>query len=121
MHCQLVTPKFTAGKKLKGMLQFHGYHGDSGDFQDKIGWVAEGFVVLAMDARGQGGLSEDCTKTKGGVLKGLIIRGLEEGKENLYYRQVFLRIPPMQHASSNHWILWMKPGSMRKALHKAAV
>ena len=51
VHCQLVTPKFTAGKKLKGMLQFHGYHGDSGDFQDKVGWVAEGFVVLAMDAR----------------------------------------------------------------------
>ncbi|MBE9880979.1 acetylxylan esterase [Enterococcus casseliflavus] len=90
VHCQLVTPKFTAGKKLKGMLQFHGYHGDSGDFQDKVGWVAEGFVVLAMDARGQGGLSEDCTKTKGGIMKGLIIRGLEEGKENLYYRQVFL-------------------------------
>ena len=41
VHCQLVTPKFTAGKKLKGMLQFHGYHGDSGDFQDKVGWVVE--------------------------------------------------------------------------------
>ena len=90
VHCQLITPKETAGKKLKGMLQFHGYHTDSGDFQDKIGWAAEGFVVLALDARGQGGLSQDCTQTNGGIMKGLIIRGMEEGKGNLYFRQVFL-------------------------------
>ena len=90
IHCQLITPKETAGRNFKGLLQFHGYHTDSGDFQDKIGWAAEGFVVLAMDARGQGGLSEDRTQTSGGVMKGLIIRGMEEGKNNLYFRQVFL-------------------------------
>ncbi|MCA9765602.1 MAG: acetylxylan esterase [Carnobacterium sp.] len=90
IHCQLVTPKETKGKKLKGMLKFHGYHDNSGDFQDKIGWVAEGFVVLALDARGQGGLSQDRTQTTGGTMKGLIIRGMEDGKENLYFRQVFL-------------------------------
>lgn len=90
IHCQLITPKETAGRNFRGLLQFHGYHTDSGDFQDKIGWAAEGFVVLAMDARGQGGLSEDRTQTSGGVMKGLIIRGMEEGKNNLYFRQVFL-------------------------------
>ena len=90
IHCQLITPKETAGRNFKGLLQFHGYHTDSGDFQDKIGWAAEGFVVLAMDARGQGGLSEDRTQTSGGVMKGLIIRGMEDGKNNLYFRQVFL-------------------------------
>ena len=90
IHCQLITPKETAGRNFKGLLQFHGYHTDSGDFQEKIGWAAEGFVVLAMDARGQGGLSEDRTQTSGGVMKGLIIRGMEEGKNNLYFRQVFL-------------------------------
>lgn len=90
IHCQLITPKETVGRNFKGLLQFHGYHTDSGDFQDKIGWAAEGFVVLAMDARGQGGLSEDRTQTSGGVMKGLIIRGMEEGKNNLYFRQVFL-------------------------------
>lgn len=90
IHCQLITPKETVGRNFKGLLQFHGYHTDSGDFQDKIGWAAEGFVVLAMDARGQGGLSEDRTQTSGGVMKGLIIRGIEEGKNNLYFRQVFL-------------------------------
>lgn len=89
IHCQLVMPK-KIQKKHKGLLLFHGYHVDSGDWQDKIGWAAEGFIVLAMDARGQGGLSEDTTRTAGGVLKGLVTRGIEEGKDNLYYRRVFL-------------------------------
>lgn len=89
IHCQLITPKKLT-KKYKGLLQFHGYHGNAGDFQDKIGWAAEGFVVLAMDARGQGGTSQDTTQTTGGTLKGLITRGLDEGPENLYFTQVFL-------------------------------
>ena len=89
IHCQLITPKEVRANH-KGLLQFHGYHGDSGDFQDKIGWAAEGFVVLAMDARGQGGRSEDTTSTKGGVLRGLITRGIDEGPENLYFKRVFL-------------------------------
>ncbi|KAF1304508.1 acetylxylan esterase [Enterococcus sp. JM9B] len=89
IHCQLLKPK-NINRKCKGLLQFHGYHTNSGDWQDKIGWVAEGFVVLAMDARGQGGISEDRTLTSGTVTKGLIIRGVEEGPDNLYYKRVFL-------------------------------
>lgn len=91
IHAQLIMPKpFDPSKHHKGLLMFHGYHGDAGDFTEKFGWAAEGFVVLALDARGQGGPSEDTTKTKGGTLKGLIIRGVEDGPEHLYYRSVFL-------------------------------
>ena len=91
VHCQLITPKQYDPTVLhKGIVLFHGYHCDAGDYQDKFGWAAEGYVVLALDARGQGGLSEDVTRTAGGVMKGLIIRGVEEGPDNLYYRQVFL-------------------------------
>lgn len=91
IHCQLIRPKhFNPEQTHKGMLLFHGYHTSAGDYQDKFGWAAEGFVVLAMDARGQGGLSEDVTHTRGDVLKGLMLRGIEEGPENLYYRQVYL-------------------------------
>lgn len=96
IHCQFVTPK-KLDKNHKGMLMFHGYHTNVGDFQDKIGWAAEGFIVLALDARGQGGLSENHTQTNGGSLKGLIIRGIEEGKENLYYRNVFLDTAQAAH------------------------
>jgi len=89
VRCQYVCPK-QVNKKIPGMLMFHGYHGDSGDFGDKVSWAAEGFSVLAMDCRGQGGLSENNSKVKGTTMKGLIIRGVEEGPESLYFRSVFL-------------------------------
>lgn len=91
IHCQLITPKpYDPNKLHPGMVMFHGYHCDSGDYQDKFGWAAEGFVVLAMDARGQGGTSTIATAPAGDVMKGLIIRGVETGPESLYYRSVYL-------------------------------
>lgn len=90
VSCQLLKPKLL-NEKYSGLLQFHGYHVNSGDFSEKIGWVAEGFIVMAMDCRGQGGLSENTEhSTIGTVLKGLIIRGVEEGPDALYYKRVFL-------------------------------
>ncbi|MFJ5758555.1 acetylxylan esterase [Neobacillus sp. NPDC093182] len=90
IHCQLVRPKNQVGQG-PGLIWFHGYHGSSGDWVDKLGYAAEGFTVLAMDCRGQGGLSVDNNKVKGTTLKGHIIRGIEEEHpEKLYYRNVFL-------------------------------
>lgn len=89
VHCQLIQPKQQRGPIL---LQFHVYHGDSGNWADKLAWAAEGFTVFCLDMRGQGGLSEDVTKTKGGTLKGHIMRGVEEGPENRLYRSVFLDV-----------------------------
>ena len=89
IRCQYIRPKQIEGK-VPGMLMFHGYHSNSGDFSDKLAWVSEGFAVLAMDCRGQGGESEDTTSVKGATLKGFIIRGVEEGPESLYFRNVFL-------------------------------
>lgn len=89
IHCQLALPKKIDGK-ISMMLNFHGYHTNSGDWVDKIGLVAEGFAVLAMDARGQGGLSDDQSPISGGILQGLIIRGVEQGPEHLYFKRVFL-------------------------------
>lgn len=58
---------------------------------DKLGYAAEGFTILALDCRGQGGLSIDTSQVKGTTLKGHIIRGIEEeSPEKLYYRNVFL-------------------------------
>ena len=88
--CKLLQPK-EISEKLRGILMFHGYQGDSGDFSDKIALAAEGNVVLAMDCRGQAGESEYISKVhKGTVFQGLIIRGVEEGKEHLYYKDVYL-------------------------------
>lgn len=72
------------------LIQFHGYSANSGDMFDKLPYVYNGFVVIAMDARGQGGMSEDHTLTNGTTWQGHIIRGVKEGKENLLVRKIFL-------------------------------
>lgn len=72
------------------LLLFHGYSVGSGDWSDKLGWVAEGFTVFAMDCRGQGGRSHDPGGVKGGTLRGHIVRGLDDEPDRLFFRQVFL-------------------------------
>jgi cephalosporin-C deacetylase len=73
---------------------FHGYSGSSGDWADKLGYVAEGYVVAALDCRGQGGLSEDVGGVTGWTLRGHIVRGLEDAlkgePERLLFRDIFL-------------------------------
>ncbi len=93
VHAKLLRPR----KALEGapaVLMFHGYSGDSGDWTDKLGYVAQGYVVAAMDCRGQGGLSQDVGGVKGGTLHGHIIRGLDDAlagtPEKLLFRDIFL-------------------------------
>lgn len=76
------------------VLMFHGYSCDSSDWSSKLNYVAQGFVVAALDCRGQGGTSEDGGGVSGNTLHGHIIRGLEDAlaghPEKLLYRQQFL-------------------------------
>lgn len=77
-------------KNAPVLFMFHGYSANSGDVFDKLPYVYNGFTVVAMDTRGQGGLSQDHTLTNGTTWQGHIIRGLEEGRENLLYKKIFL-------------------------------
>ena len=71
IHAQLVRP--IQGKtKMPVLFQFHGYHSNAGDWGDKVGYAAEGFMTVALNIRGQGGPSEDTTTSKGNSLKGHI-------------------------------------------------
>ncbi|CAM4358154.1 alpha/beta fold hydrolase [Paenibacillus typhae] len=72
------------------VLQFHGYTGDAGEWQDKLAYVSLGFSVLALDCRGQGGLSEDTGGVKGNTHNGHIIRGLDDHPDNLLFRHIYL-------------------------------
>jgi cephalosporin-C deacetylase len=73
------------------VLQFHGYSGNAGDWSGKLGYVGQGFCVAAMDARGQGGRSEDRGGVQGTTLNGHIIRGLDDpDPHNLLFRNIFL-------------------------------
>ncbi|PRO65625.1 alpha/beta fold hydrolase [Alkalicoccus urumqiensis] len=72
------------------LLEFHGYSMHSGDWTSKLHYAAAGTAVFSMDVRGQGGLSEDPGGVTGNTLEGHIVRGLADGEERLFYRQVYL-------------------------------
>jgi cephalosporin-C deacetylase len=89
VHAKYLQPK-GAAEPHPAVVMFHGYSGNSGDWSDKLNYVARGFSVAAMDCRGQGGLSEDAGGVKGNTLNGHIIRGLADAPENLLFRRIFL-------------------------------
>jgi cephalosporin-C deacetylase len=89
IHAKLLQPK-NQPEPGPAVLMFHGYSWHSGDWFEKLGYVAQGFTVAAMDCRGQGGLSEDLGGVKGWTLNGHIVRGLDGQPNDLLYRAIFL-------------------------------
>ena len=89
VHAKLLRPR-VAQSPHPAVLMFHGYSGNSGDWQSKLGYAAAGFTVASLDCRGQGGLSEDVGGVPGWTLRGHIVRGLDGDPEDLLYRQIFL-------------------------------
>jgi cephalosporin-C deacetylase len=90
VHCKFVKPK-NAQPNGPGIILFHGYSVDCGEWMDKVTYAAQGFTVIALDCRGQGGPSEDNLQVKGPTLKGHIIRGIDDpNPDNFYYRNVFI-------------------------------
>lgn len=93
VHAKLLRPK-RASAVHPAVLMFHGYAGNSGDWVDKLPYVASGYTVAALDCRGQGGLSQDMGGVIGGTYRGHIIRGLDDAlsghPEKLLFRQIFL-------------------------------
>jgi cephalosporin-C deacetylase len=88
IYAKYLRPK---GKKnCPAVLQFHGYTWHSGEWHDKLAYVANGFCVAALDCRGQGGRSEEVGGVKGTTHKGHIIRGLDDSPEKLLFRSIFL-------------------------------
>jgi cephalosporin-C deacetylase len=89
VHAKYLRPK-NIDTKHPAILQFHGYSGHSGDWNDKLNYVAMGYSVAALDCRGQGGKSEDVGGVKGNTFNGHIIRGLDQSVEDLLFRHIFL-------------------------------
>jgi cephalosporin-C deacetylase len=93
VHAKFLRPEKVASP-CPAVLMFHGYSTDSNDWSYKLSFVAQGFIVAALDSRGQGGLSEESGGVVGNTLHGHIIRGLEDAlsgrPEKLLYRQNFL-------------------------------
>lgn len=89
IHAKLLTP--IGKQKCPAVLHFHGYTQSAGDWWDKLGLAASGFVVAALDCRGQGGESEDVGGVLGNTHHGQIIRGLDDpDPKKLLMRNIFL-------------------------------
>ena len=89
IHARLIVPH--ADKPMPAVVIFHGYTGRAPDFSELLNYAAAGFVVAAMDCRGQGGESEDVGGVRGNTHQGHIIRGLAEGDpRKLLFRDIFL-------------------------------
>lgn len=89
IHAKYLRPK-NISKPHPAVLQFHGYSWHSGDWNDKLQFVANGFSVAALDCRGQGGYSEDVGGVKGTTFHGNIVRGMDDQPENMMFRHIFL-------------------------------
>lgn len=81
-----------AEKKYPVLFRFHGKGGNIGAVNGDLSFAAAGFAVVAMNCRSQSGDSNDLSDR--GLLgqAGLIVRGLSEGREHLYYKDVYLDV-----------------------------
>jgi cephalosporin-C deacetylase len=93
VHAKYLRPK-NAPQPHPAVVIFHGYSGSSGDWQDKLALVSQGYSVAALDVRGQSGLSQDVGGTMGKTISGHFIRGMEDAlnghPEKLLFRSVYL-------------------------------
>ena len=89
IHAKLCRPSKITGK-LPAVLKFHGYTGSAGDWTDLLSYAGCGFIIAAMDCRGQGGLSQDVNPVDGYTYQGQVIRGLQNTPDNLLFRDIYL-------------------------------
>jgi len=89
IHAKYVRPK-DLSKAGPALVQFHGYGGNCGEWSDKLSFAAQGISVLALDVRGQSGLSEDTGGFPGRTMSGHFIRGIAGGPEKMLFTHVFL-------------------------------
>ncbi len=89
IHAKVAVPKNEKGK-MPAILMFHGLSGSAPDWCDLLKYASEGFVVAYMDARGQGGLSEDVGGVAGTTHTTPFTRGLDGNKHDLLMRDVYL-------------------------------
>jgi cephalosporin-C deacetylase len=90
VYARYLRPKNISGK-IPALLNFHGYNWPGGDWQDKLGWVSQGYCVAALDVRGQGGKSQDVGGTLGRTSAGHFIHGVDDhDPKMLKFRSIFL-------------------------------
>jgi cephalosporin-C deacetylase len=77
-------------KNAPAVLIFHGLSGSSPEWSDLIKYTSQGYVVAAMDTRGQGGYSDDVGGVPGTTYTTPFMRGFDGEPEDLHCRDLFL-------------------------------
>lgn len=88
IYAKCVFPK--SNKKIPVVFNFHGYMGQSADWSTLLQYPSAGLGVVAMDVRGQSGQSTDNSTSLGNTVKGHVIRGAISGRDNLFFKDVYL-------------------------------
>ena len=89
IYARLMKPKNIQGK-VPAVLCFHGLGGDFDDWVFLNSYASQGYVVAALDCRGQGGRSQDVGGIHGTTYSTPFIRGLDGHPDDLYVRDLFL-------------------------------
>ncbi len=89
IYAKFLKPKNIDGK-IPAVLYFHGLSGSSHEWSSLLPYVAEGFAVAFMDARGQGGYSEDVGGVPGTTYSTPFMRGFDGEPSDLLCRDMFL-------------------------------
>lgn len=90
IHAKYLRPAARQGD-VPAVLLFHGYHRDSGSWSSLLRYPGAGLCALAMDVRGQAGLSQDVGAVEGATVRGHVIRGATDpDPKKLLLRSVFL-------------------------------
>jgi cephalosporin-C deacetylase len=89
IYAKFINPK-NIKEKAPAIIKFHGYTGNSGDWYSLLPYASMGYIVAAMDCRGQGGKSEDLIPVTGNTMFGQIVKGIDSNPKNLTFRNIFL-------------------------------
>lgn len=96
IYAKYLRPK-NATAPCPAVVHFHGLSGSFGEWMQLLPWVAEGYVVAAMDCRGQGGRSEDVGGVPGTTYTTPFMRGFDGAPSDLYCRDLFLDTVQLTH------------------------
>lgn len=90
IYSKLVVPH--SNKPVPVIFQFHGYQGQSPDWSTHLNYAQAGFAMVSMDVRGQAGKSIDGASYSGNTIRGHVVRGMMNGPENLFFKEVYLDV-----------------------------
>ena len=89
LYAKFIKPKNLVGK-APAVLFFHGLSTASSPWLDFVKYAAQGYVVAALDSRGQGGFSEDVGGVPGTTFSTPFMRGFDGDPSDLLCRDLFL-------------------------------